>query len=184
MGALSQVGWFVANGYTSLPTSADSLGKKVGWFADVATGRTLSMSNLFRQGVATYLHCTGIDGGYAFFSPGVPNSYKVVFEIRYPDGTVEYELPNVSRTATSVRLFTILNNIGRANNDALREVMLKMLTYPIAQEHPTANTVRTIFGYIQEPTIAEARNGKKESYQVLYAYDFALPPSPVRKQSP
>jgi hypothetical protein len=183
-GALGDVAWFVANGYTALAVSSEGVWKKVGWFTDAAAGRTLPVSNLFRQSLTTYLHCTGIDGGYAFFAPGVPNSYKVVFEIHYPSGEIEYELPHITRSATSVRLSTVLHNIGRANNDALREVMLKMLTSPIAQEHPTATTIRTIFGYIQEPTVADARKGKKESYEVMYVYDFTLPSLNAQQERP
>jgi hypothetical protein len=180
--ALGEMAWFVANGYTALPAATENYGKRVQWLTDAVAGRTLQPSNPIRQTLIAYLHCVGADGGYAFFAPSVPNSYKVVFEIHYPNGDIDYELPHIIRSAAAVRLATLLHYIGRANHDSLREVMLKMLTYPIAREHPTATTIRTIFGYIAEPTAAEASKGKRESYNVLYAYDFNL--SPAREQEP
>jgi hypothetical protein len=182
--ALSELAWITANGYTLLPSSVEDYAKRIEWSTDAAVGRSLPASNLIRQSLTTYLQCTGIDGGYAFFAPNVPNSYKVVFEIHYPNGEVEYELPHISRSATAVRLSTALHHIGRTEHPALRELMVKMLTYPVAREHPNATAIRTIFGAIMEPTATEAREGKKQSYKVLYAYDFTLPSPPAEKPAP
>lgn len=182
--ALSELGWITANGYTLLPSSIEDYGKRIEWLTDAAVGRALPVSNPFRQSLTTYLQCAGIDGGYAFFAPSVPNSYKIVFEIHYPNGEVEYELPHISRSATSVRVSTALHHIGRAEYGALREVMVKMMTYPVAREHPNATAIRTIFGAIMEPTATEARQGKKEFYKVLYAYDFTLSSAGAEKSGP
>lgn len=172
--AVGEVASLIANGYTNLPASAENYGTRIVSLTALVLGRTLPAPNLFRQSVATYVNCAGINGGYTFFAPGVPNSFKIVFEIHYPNGEVEYELPHVTRSATVVRLATLLHYIGLAEDDALREAMVKMLTFPVGQEHPHATAIRTIFGYIEEPTVAEARKGKKESYKVLYAYDFKV----------
>ena len=59
-------------------------------------------SNPVRQALATYLHIAGIETGYGYFAPNVPGSYKLVFELHYPDGRVEYELPSVSSAAAGV----------------------------------------------------------------------------------
>lgn len=177
---LHELAWLIANGYTVLPSYVEDYGKRIEWSADAVLGRTLRLSNPLRQILTTYLHGAGIDGGYAFFAPNVPNSYKVVFEIRYPNGEVEYDLPHISRSATAVRLCTLFDYIARADNDVLREVILKMLTYHIVQEHPSATTIRTILGYIVEPSAAEARKGKKEGYKVLYAYEFSVSSAPAK----
>jgi len=171
---LSGLAWLVANGYTALPSSAQIYGQRVGWLTDAVLGHTLPASNPVPQSLSTYLQAAGIDGGYSFFAPSVSNSYKVVFEIHYPNGDVEYDLPHISERGNAVRLSTLLDYIGRTRYEALREALLKMLTYPIGQEHPKAALIRTIFGYIEEPNAAEGRKGKKESYRVMYAYDFSL----------
>ena len=174
----------MANGYTSLPKSVESFGRKTEWLIAAALGRALPGSNPLRQSLAAYLHSVGIDGGYAFFAPGVPYSYKVIFEVHYPSGDFEYELPHITGRAMAVRLSTLLDYIGRTEYDPLREVMLKMLTYSIWQTHPNATAVRAIFGYIEEPGAAEASKGKKASYKVLYAYDFDLSSSAAEADRP
>ena len=48
-------------------------------------------------------------------------SYKLVFELRYPDGRVEYELPRVGSDAAGFRVAGLLDKIGRTPYSALRE---------------------------------------------------------------
>ena len=44
----------------------------------------------------------GIETGYGYFAPNVPGGYRLVFELHYPDGRVEYELPSVSSAAAGL----------------------------------------------------------------------------------
>lgn len=159
-----------------MPRSSEKYWQTAQAIASAALGQTLDDANPWRQAVTTYVHSAGIEGGYGFFAPGVPNSFKVVFELHYHDGRVEYEVPHVQGDAAGLRLVTLLDYIGRTQHDPLRELMLKMLANSIWQEHPEATTIRTVFGYVREPTVTEANQGKKESYQFLYAYDFSFPP--------
>ena len=61
----------------------------------IGLGQDLAASNPAREALATYLHIAGIESGYGYFAPNVPGSYKLVFELHYPDGRVQYELPHV-----------------------------------------------------------------------------------------
>ena len=56
-------------------------------------GQKLPPNNPMRETIAFYLHAAGIEAGYGYFAPNVPYSYKLVFELTYPNGTTEYELP-------------------------------------------------------------------------------------------
>ena len=56
----------------------------------------------------------------------------------------------------------------------LREHLVKMLAASIWREHPEVKTIRAIFGSIRLPSVHEFEEGKRESYQFLYAYDFSL----------
>lgn len=170
--SFQQTLWIINQGYTSIPVSkywrnAESLTTKL-------LAETLSLSNPLRQSVNAYINATGIEGGYGFFAPSVPDSYKLVVELHYPDGHVEYELPRVSDTATGVRLATLLDQIGRTYYDPLREIMIKMLAYSVWQDHPEATSVRAVFGFVALPKLNDAREGKTESYHFLYAYDFSF----------
>ena len=164
----------MAAGYTSLPKFLETYWWKVEAVSTEALGQTLSLSNPLRQSVSAYINATGIEGGYGFFAPSVPDSYKLVLELHYPDGRVEYELPRVSDTAAGVRVATLLDQLGRTGYDQMREIMIKMLAYSVWQDHPDATVVRAVFGFVALPSIEEAKQGKTESYHFLYAYDFSF----------
>jgi hypothetical protein len=163
----------VAQGPTILPPYFKSLSQKAETAVSFALGQRLPGSNPIRQGLATYLHLAGIETGYSYFSPNVPGSYSLVFELHYPDGRVEYELPSVSGAAAALRLASLLDKIGRTPYDAFREHLVKMLAVSIWREHPEAKTVRAVFGSIGLPSVSEFEHGKGASYQFLYAYDFS-----------
>ena len=172
--SFQQTFWVLAEGYTSLPKFLEKYWWKVEAISTEALGQTLSLSNPLRQSVSGYINATGIEGGYGFFAPSVPDSYKLVLELHYPDGRVEYELPRVSDTAAGVRVATLLDQLGRTGYDQMREIMIKMLAYSVWQDHPDATVVRAVFGFVALPSIEEAKQGKTESYHFLYAYDFSF----------
>jgi len=159
-------------GLTWLPPSLKSQWEAAEHMANLALAQTLPDSNPLRLSVTAYLHAVGTEGGYGFFAPGVPSSYKLVFEVRSADGRIAYELPHFRGTAVGVRFMTLLDYIARTDYDPLRQEMMKMLAYSVWQKHPEATLIRAVLGYVQEPTMTEAKAGKKESYKFLYAYDF------------
>ena len=168
----------VAQGPTIFPASFKSFSQKTETAVSVALGQHLAASNAIRQALSTYLHLAGIETGYGYFAPNVPGSYKLVFELRYPDGRIEYELPSVSGAAAGLRIAGLLDNIGRTRYDALREVLVKMLAQSTWRHHPNVTTIRAIFGSIRLPSVSEFERGKRESYTFLYAYDFSLQKEP------
>jgi hypothetical protein len=171
--------WLVAQGPTILPLSFKSVSQKAEMVVSAVLGQKLATSNPIRQDLATYLHIAGIETGYGYFAPNVPGSYKLVFELHYPDGLVEYELPRVNRAAAGLRLAGLLDEIGRTKYDALREILIKMLAQSVWREHPDVKTIRAVFGSIRLPSVSEFEQGKRESYQFLYGYDFSLREEPV-----
>jgi hypothetical protein len=124
-----------------------------------------------RRVISAYLDTTGIDAGYSYFAPNVPASYKIVFELHYPDGHTDFELPQVSGRATGLRLATLLDVIAETEYEPLRAMMVKMLAYSVWQEHSEAVKAQAVFGYVDLPTPSEFRQGKKQSYHPLFAYD-------------
>jgi hypothetical protein len=171
----------VVQGPTILPFSFKNPLKKAEKIVSIALAQDLAASNPIRQALATYLHISGIEASYGYFAPNVPGSYKLVFELHYRDGRVEYELPSVSSAAAAFRIAGLLDNIGRTRSNALREVLVKMMAQSIWREHPDVETVRAIFGSIGLPSVRDFEHGKRESYEFLYAYDFSLqnePPKP------
>jgi hypothetical protein len=174
----------VAQGPTIFPVCFRSLAQKAETAVSVALGQHLASSNPIRQALATYLHLAGIETGYGYFAPNVPGSYKVVFELHYPDGRVEYELPSVSGAAAGLRIAGLLDTIGRTRHDVLREYLVKTLARSTWREHPEVQTVRAVLGSIRLPTVGEFEHGQRESYEFMYAYDFALQNEPAKPKGP
>jgi hypothetical protein len=165
--------WLVARGLTIFPSSSKSYSTKAVKPTSAARGHNLAASSALRQALATYMHLAGIERGYGYFAPNVPESYKLVFELHYPDGRVEYQLPRVNRAAAGLRVAGLLDEIGRTRYDPLREYMVRMLAYSAWRENPDVTMIRAVFGSISLPSVSEFEHGKRESYEFLYAYDFS-----------
>jgi hypothetical protein len=167
----------LAQGDTVLPRSFDSYWEKPAKIATAMLGRSLTKWNPVRQGLGAYLDVSGIETGYGFFAPHVPRAYKLVFELHYSDGRVEYETPRVETSAGELRLATLLDQIGWVENADVRQGMIKLLAYVVWRDHPDVSMIRAIFGAVNVPTAAEFERGRKESsYQVLSAYDITREP--------
>jgi hypothetical protein len=166
--------WLVAHGLTILPPSLKGLSKKAESIASTVLGQDLPASNPIRRVVLTYAHVAGIDRGYGYFAPNVPVSYKLVFELHYSEGRMEYELPRINSPAAELRLTSLLDQIGRTPYEPLREYLVKMLARSAWREHPDVKTIRAILGSRTLPSIDEFEHGTRESYEFLYAYDFSL----------
>jgi hypothetical protein len=174
--------WFVAHGSTIFPSSFRSYSDKAEGVVSALLCQRLAASNPVRQVLATYLHIAGIETGYSYFAPNVPGSYKLVFELHYPDGRIEYELPRVNSTAAGLRVAGLLDKIGRTPYDDLRELLVKMLAQSIWRQHPEVKTIRAMFGSARLPSLSEFERGKRESYDFLYAYDFSLREKPAEPE--
>ena len=159
---------------TVFPAKADKFWLGGEQAAATLIGQRLDDSNWLRNGITVYLHSVGIEAGYGFFAPNVPANYKLVFELRYPDGRIEYEIPRVSSAATGLRFAGLLDQLAEVNYTPLRETMMKILAYSVWQEHPAANLIRAYFGRARLPTPAEFHRGDKGSYELLFAYDFTF----------
>lgn len=113
-----------------------------------------------------------------------PIPAKLVFEVSYPDGSVEYDLPRASYSGGGLSVSALLNNIATIQYDPLRERLIEMLAYSARRRHPKANTIRAVLGYIHLPTAAQYRKGEKESYEYLWAYEFQFEDRSTRLTAP
>ena len=176
--------WLVAHGLTVLPSSFRHYSEKAETVASAALAQNLPASSPIRRALLTYLHFAGIERGYGYFAPNVPVSYKLIFELHYPDGRVEYEVPGGNTAAADLRLAALLDGIGRTRVDALREYLVKMLARSTWREHSDVKTIRAIFGSRNLPSVDEFEHGTRESYEFLYAYDFSLGKEPSHLETP
>lgn len=165
----------IAPGGTLLPSNWDSGLAAAEQKATALLGEKFSTSNPIRQLIFSYTRAAGIETGYGFFAPTVSAVRKLVFEISYPDGHVEYQLPHVGDPATGLRLMLLFEKLERIPYEPLREMMFKMMAFSVWREHPSAVKIRVVFGYMNTPTVAGFQQKQQPSYEVLFAYDFFPP---------
>jgi len=174
----------LSKGHTIFPSNLDSSWEEAQRVATALIGQDLPKSNLLRQGLGAYLNAAGIEAGYGFFAPHVPVTYKLVFELHYRDGRIEYETPRVNTGSARLHLVSLLDFIGQVEDGVVRDGMIKFLVYAAWREHRDVSMIRAIFGTVDFPTAREFERGRRESYQVLYAYDVTFEPKPVPIHQP
>jgi len=164
----------VAERATILPSALDTEARKAELVAAWLLGKHAASSSPVRRTVATYLHVAGIQSGYTFFAPNIPGYYRLIFELSYDDGHVEYESPHFSGRAAALRLDSLLARLDDSRYEPLREVVVKMLALSIWREHPDVKKIGATFGLISPPSISDFEHGKGESFQPIFRYDFRL----------
>jgi len=164
----------VAAGTTILPSALDKYARKAELIAAFFLGKEAAAYNPVRRGIATYLYAAGSQSGYTFFAPNVPGYYKLTLELYYEDGRVEYESPRVSGKAGALRLDSLLNRLADNRYEPIREVVVKMLAFSVWRERPGVKKIGAIFGSVTPPSISDFEQGKRESFQPLFRYDFSL----------
>ena len=164
----------VAEGTTMLPSGLETCARRAELIAAFVLGKEAGASSPVRQGIATYLHAAGIQAGYSFFAPNIPDYHKLIFELYHEDGRVEYESPHVSGKAAALRLDSLLDRLADKRYEPLREVVVKMLAFSVWRERPDVKKIRATFGAVNLPSISDFENGKAESFQPMFSYDFSL----------
>ena len=170
----SGVFWLVAQGSTILPSASHEYARKAELVATWCLGKGAGASNPVRIGIATYLHAAGIQAGYSFFAPNVPNHHRLTFELLYDDGRVEYESPHVRSKAAALRLDSLLDKLAEERYHAAREALVKMLAFSVWREHADVKKVRATFGSVNPPSANEFEQGKGETFQPMFSFDFSL----------
>jgi hypothetical protein len=164
----------LADGSSYLPVSLEPGWRALENATFVVLGQELPAGNPVRETIALYLHSAGIEAGYGYFAPNVPYSYKLVFQLTYRNGTIEYELPSVATTETGRRLPTLLDFIAANHYEPLRRLILKLLAYSVWRQHPDALKIRAVLGTMITASITDYQRGEQPTYTVLCAYDFAF----------
>jgi hypothetical protein len=164
----------VAADATILPSALNTCARSGEAVLASVLGKDLGASNPWRLGIATYLHAAGSQAGYGFFAPNIPGYHKLILELSYDDGHIEYDAPHVQGGAAALRLDSLLDRLADPLYEPLREVTVKMLVLSVWQEHSEVKKIRAIFGSVNPPNIGDFEHGKRESFQPLFSYDFSL----------
>lgn len=162
-----------AKGGTLFPDSYDRLFGKAEKFVQFIFGKGSSRHNAWSHGVALYLNLAGTEAGYNFFAPHVPGSHRLLFEVHYGDGRIEYDVPRGDAPGSEVRLASLLDLIGHFTNHTVREDLIDLLAEDTCRQHRNVVMVRAFFGVVNFPRADAYKKGAKASYRVLYSYEFA-----------
>jgi hypothetical protein len=157
-----------------LPSALDTCARRGEALLASVLGKDLAASNPWRLGITTYLHAAGSQAGYGFFAPNIPGYHKLILELDYEDGHIEYDAPHVQGGAAVLRLDSLSDRLADPLYEPLREVTVKMLVLSVWQEHSDVKKIRAIFGSVNPPNISDFEHGKRESFQPLVSYDFSL----------
>jgi hypothetical protein len=171
---LAGVFWLIAQGSTILPSACNEYADKAELAATWCLGKEADASNPIRRGIATYLHAAGIQAGYSFFAPNVPTQHRLTLELFYDDGRVEYESPHVRSKTAALRLESLLDRLPDQRYEPVREVLVKMLAFSVWREHPDVKKLRATFGSVNPPDITAFEQGKTETFQPMFSFDFSL----------
>jgi hypothetical protein len=171
---LAGIFWLIAQGSTILPPACDEYARKAEFIATWCLGKEADASNPLRRSIATYLHAAGIQAGYSFFAPNVPSHHRLDLELTYEDGRVEYDSPHVHSKAGALRLDSLLDRLAEERYEAVREVLVKMLAFSVWREHSDVKKIRATFSTVNPPHIVEFEQGKTETIQPMFSFDFSL----------
>src|SRR6267142_6493130 len=164
----------IAESSTILASACERSAREAELVASWLLAKQAGASNPIRQGIATYLHAAGIQAGYSFFAPNVPSQHRLMLELLYEDGRVEYESPHVRGKTAALRLESLLDRLADQRYEPVREVLVKMLAFSVWREHPDVKKVRATFGAVNPPGMNEFEQGKTETFQPMFSFDFSL----------
>jgi hypothetical protein len=171
---LAGIFWLIAQGSTILPSAWNEYARNAELVATWCLGKEAGASNPIRRCIATYLHAAGIQAGYSFFAPNVPSHHRLTLELFYEDGRVEYESPHWRSKATALRLDSLLDRLADQRYEPVREALVKRLVFSVWREHPDVKKIRATFGSVNPPGINEFEQGKTETFQPMFSFDFSL----------
>lgn len=166
--------WLIAERSTILPPPCDEYARKAEWIASWCVGKEASASNPVRLAITTYLHAAGIQAGYTFFAPNVPSHHRLSLELFYDDGRVQYESPRFRSKAAALRLESLLDRLAEERYEPIREVLVKRLAFSVWRDHPDVAKVRATFGSVNLPDMIEFEQGKTETFEPMFSFDFSL----------
>jgi len=169
---IRQLWWLIAHGLTIVPFSREEIAPPAVNARSTITEPAKVGSNPAKQALFGYLHCAGIEGAYGFFAPNVPENFKLAFEFRNTDGSVEDDLPNLESRAAELRLGSLLDKIGRSDSELFRRLLIRMITSAAWQNHPDAVSARAVFGKLKLPGPLEFERGVQPSYEFIVGYSF------------
>jgi len=68
----------------------------------------------------------------------------------------------------------LLDRLAEERYEPVREVLVKRLAFSVWRDHPDVKKVRATFGSVNLPDMTEFEQGKTETFQPMFSFDFSL----------
>lgn len=176
--------WLVAHGLTLLPASAKISAATGETLAEATLAEHLPSKNPVRQSVDFYLRAAGIQAGYSFFAPNVGATSKLIFELQFADGHVEYENAGFTADERGLRFATFMTYVGQTSSEDLRRILINSLAQSTWARHQGLVKIRVILGALSSPSPSALLQGEGGSFEVISSYEFLRPVEQRRAESP
>ena len=69
---------------------------------------------------------------------------------------------------------SLLDGLADDRYEPVREVLVKRLAFSVWREHPDVKKVRATFGSVNPPGLNEFEQGKTETFEPMFSFDFSL----------
>ena len=76
--------------------------------------------------------------------------------------------------AAALRLESLLDRRPEERYESVREGLIKMLAFSVWREHQDVKKIRATFESVNPPDINEFEQGKRETFQPMFSFDFSL----------
>lgn len=170
-----ETAWLIGKQLTILPGVSPRFRKDVNKVSETLIGANFPSVNLVRQFLNSYTNMAGIEVGYGYFAPNISETHALVFELRYPDGHLEYEAPLVRSHEGELRLTSLIEQIGRTDSDPWRNELIRRLARSTWRKHPKVVSIRAFFGSVAPPILGAYQSGKSDRvFTCQFVYDFTL----------
>jgi hypothetical protein len=175
--------WLIEHRSTIVTQPAETFASKVDRLLAAGLAGVSGRIHPVSEVAVTYLHLAGIEAGYGYFAPNVPDSYKLRFEGRSSD-EVNFHPIVVSHGRDELRTSSLLDYLGREASGPVREFILKLLAYSVWKTHPEVSRMRVTLESLHQPSVAEFGRGQIAFYELVVAYDFSLTRPMVSPSTP
>ncbi len=119
-----------------------------------------------------YAHLAGTDTGYSLFSPNVPSSMSVAFELSNPRGDTVAVLPTLNTREGTDRFYVNFNTYKSV--EEMRTLLAFSWGVRTMEIYPGYTDVAVVLGSHRKPSMKDHRHGVQSHFVESARYEFTL----------
>lgn len=127
--------------------------------------------------ISRMLHAYGFFSGitsYGFFSPNVPTSTAVLFEITKKEGSKELSGPMLNSRQGLKRFASNIDSFKGVEMEKMEDLIAHCWAVRMLELNPNSKKISVIFGQHYLPSMKEYTSGKETSFEETLRFDFEM----------